>query len=213
METENVIYVYNEKGLNDTLLCIAQKQDESKIIETTVDGDITVLKQNDTIVGINIKHASQKIDIPFNGVLLEKNDAFETAVSKLIHEVNTEEVMETLAQDFVIGYVKEKKKHPDSDKLSVCQVDVGVETLQIVCGAKNVDADQVVVVAKIGCVMPTGLVIEAGVLRKEASNGMICSARELGLPEPFHNEGIMVLEGNAKVGTLFFEYYNKELKK
>lgn len=65
-----------------------------------------------------------------------------------------------LPDSIVIGYVKNKEKHPDADKLNVCQVDVGKETLQIVCGAKNVEAGQFVPVALIGTVMPNGLEIK-----------------------------------------------------
>ena len=76
----------------------------------------------------------------------------------------------------------EKEKHKNADKLSVCKVDVGTDTLQIVCGAPNVDAGQKVVVAKIGAVMPSGLVIQPSELRGVPSQGMICSAKELQLP-------------------------------
>ena len=58
-----------------------------------------------------------------------------------------------------------KEKHPNADKLSVCTVDVGSETVQIVCGAPNVDAGQKVVVAKVGAVMPSGMVIRDAELR------------------------------------------------
>src|SRR5699024_2683227 len=60
----------------------------------------------------------------------------------------------------VVGYVVEKAKHPDADKLSVCQVDVGDERLQIVCGAPNVEAGQYVVVSKVGAVLPGGFKIK-----------------------------------------------------
>lgn len=82
----------------------------------------------------------------------------------------------------VVGYVVSKEKHPDADKLNVCQVDVGAEEkLQIVCGAKNVDAGQKVPVATIGAVMPGGMKIKRAKLRGVESQGMICSAKELGM--------------------------------
>ena len=74
-----------------------------------------------------------------------------------------------------------KEKHPNADKLNVCTVDVGNETLQIVCGAPNVEEGQKVVVAKVGAVMPSGMVIRDAELRGVASSGMICSATELSL--------------------------------
>src|SRR5699024_4676840 len=84
---------------------------------------------------------------------------------------------------------EEKGTHENADKLSVCNVDVGEEILQIVCGAPNVDKGQKVVVAKIGAIMPSGLEIKPTKLRGVPSNGMICSKKELGLPQPSEEKG------------------------
>lgn len=107
---------------------------------------------------------------------------------------------------FVVGKVVEKSKHPEADKLSVCKVDVGTgDLLNIVCGAPNVEAEQLVCVAKIGAVVPSGgFEIKKAKLRGQLSEGMICSAKELNLSED-HN-GIMVLDENAKIGQSFAEY-------
>ncbi len=81
----------------------------------------------------------------------------------------------------VVGYVKEKEKHPNADKLSVCQVDLGHGiTEQIVCGADNVEAGQFVVVAKVGAVLPGNFQIKETTIRDVESKGMICSLEELG---------------------------------
>ena len=87
------------------------------------------------------------------------------------------------AQGVVVGYVQRCEKHPNADKLSVCQVDVGSDQpLQIVCGAPNVRAELPVPVAMVGAVLPAvGLTIKAGELRGVTSEGMICSLAELGL--------------------------------
>ena len=80
-----------------------------------------------------------------------------------------------------IGHVLERRAHPDADRLSVCRVDVGAaEPLEIVCGAPNVAAGQKVAVAGVGTVLPGGLRIKQSKIRGVVSNGMICSARELG---------------------------------
>ncbi|GHV03989.1 phenylalanine--tRNA ligase beta subunit [Campylobacterota bacterium] len=92
----------------------------------------------------------------------------------------------------VVGHITSCKKHPDADKLSVCIVDVGTEKLQIVCGASNVAQGQFVPVATIGATLPDGLTIKDAQLRGVQSSGMICSAKELGLP-PI-GEGIMPLD-------------------
>ena len=95
----------------------------------------------------------------------------------------------SIAPKVVVGKVLEKIKHPDADKLNICQVDIGLETVQIVCGAKNVDAGQFVPVAIVGCNLGNDFVIKAAKLRGVESNGMICSATELGLPKL--NDGIL----------------------
>ncbi|MBN1857962.1 phenylalanine--tRNA ligase subunit beta [Candidatus Bipolaricaulota bacterium] len=95
----------------------------------------------------------------------------------------------------VIGRTIRCEPHPDSDHLSVCQVDVGDETLQIVCGAANVAAGQTVIVAKVDAVLPGGFKIGSRKLRGVASQGMICSKAELGLEDA--SPGIWVLPDSA----------------
>lgn len=111
----------------------------------------------------------------------------------------------------VIGYVKERSKHPNADRLSLCIVDAGQgEDLQIVCGAPNVAQGQKVVVALPGAHLPGGVKIKRSKLRGVESQGMICSAQELGLNEKLlakdQQEGIMVLPEDAEVGTDAVKY-------
>ena len=99
-----------------------------------------------------------------------------------------------------MGYVKERKKHPNADKLSVCIVSDGIEDLPVVCGAPNVDAGQNIVFAKVGAVIPSnGMKLSKVKLRGEVSNGMICSEKELEIGDD--HSGIMVLDKNLKAGT------------
>jgi len=109
------------------------------------------------------------------------------------------------ATNLVIGYVKEKTKHPDADKLNVCLVDIGNETKQIVCGAKNVTKGQKVIVAKTGAKLPNGMEISKVVIRGVESNGMICSLQELGIEGKYlsgeDKNGIYVLPDDAIVGS------------
>jgi phenylalanyl-tRNA synthetase beta chain len=85
-------------------------------------------------------------------------------------------------QQFVVGRVLERKRHPDADRLSVCMVDIGGSTpQQIVCGAPNVAAGQVVAVAKPGAVMPDGTRLNKARLRGVESNGMILAEDELAI--------------------------------
>ncbi len=107
----------------------------------------------------------------------------------------------------VIGKVTSKQKHPDADKLNICQVDVGSKSVQIVCGAKNVDVEQIVPVAMVGSVLGKDFTIKEAVLRGVDSHGMICSSTEIGLPE--FNDGILVLDdsiGKLTIGKELNEY-------
>lgn len=106
------------------------------------------------------------------------------------------------ATNLVVGYVTEKVAHPNADKLSVCQVDIGTGVTQIVCGAPNVDKGQKVIVSLPGAVLPGGFKIKKSTIRDVESNGMICSLSELGIDKKYHNEeGIHVLNEDAKVGA------------
>ena len=111
----------------------------------------------------------------------------------------------SIAPKVVIGKVLEKEKHPDADKLNICQVDLGTHQVQIVCGAKNVEAGQFVPVATVGCDLGNDFIIKEAKLRGVESNGMICSATELGLPKL--NDGILELDDS--IGELVL---GKELK-
>ncbi|HCW7575439.1 TPA: phenylalanine--tRNA ligase subunit beta [Staphylococcus aureus] len=109
-------------------------------------------------------------------------------------------------KNLVVGFVKSKEKHPDADKLNVCQVDIGEdEPVQIVCGAPNVDVGQYVIVAKVGGRLPGGIKIKRAKLRGERSEGMICSLQEIGIssnyiPKSFES-GIYVFSEAQVPGT------------
>ncbi|MCM0577229.1 phenylalanine--tRNA ligase subunit beta [Staphylococcus aureus] len=109
-------------------------------------------------------------------------------------------------KNLVVGFIKSKEKHPDADKLNVCQVDIGEdEPVQIVCGAPNVDAGQYVIVAKVGGRLPGGIKIKRAKLRGERSEGMICSLQEIGIssnyiPKSFES-GIYVFSESQVPGT------------
>ena len=107
-----------------------------------------------------------------------------------------EEIIDRRAQaaGVVVGYVEDRQPHPAADKLSVCRVNLGAETVQIVCGATNVRAGIHVPVATLGSHLPAvGLTLKPVRLRGVDSNGMICSLGELGLNSPAP-DGICVLE-------------------
>jgi phenylalanyl-tRNA synthetase beta chain len=119
-----------------------------------------------------------------------------------LHSAEVEEYYKLVdASNVVVGYVKEKEKHPNADKLSVCQVDIGGEVTQIVCGAPNVAAGQKVIVSLPGATLSGGFTIKKSTIRDVESNGMICSLSELGIDKKYHNEeGIHVITTECKPG-------------
>ena len=108
------------------------------------------------------------------------------------------------ATNLVIGKIKTCVQHPDSDHLHICNVDVGNETLQIVCGAPNARAGIKVIVALPGAELPGDVKIKAGSIRGIESNGMMCSIAELGLDnkflKPIDKSGICELGEDAIIG-------------
>lgn len=115
-------------------------------------------------------------------------------------EVEEVEYQAKVFENFVVGYVKEKGKHPNADKLSVCRVFDGSGDIKVVCGAPNVAEGQKIAFAKVGAVIPNGGFQIASVkIRGEESFGMICSEKELGISD--NHEGIMVLDEKLEPGT------------
>ena len=144
------------------------------------------------------KFLSDYVDIPSDVTINE-------LAEEMTHVGNEYDSAEKLipATNLVIGHVLECEEHPDSDRLHVCKVDVGSETLNIVCGAPNCRKDLKVIVALPGAKLPGGE-IKKGMIRGVESNGMLCSKAELGLDSKFLTEqdknGIHELGSDATVG-------------
>src|SRR5699024_756562 len=195
---------YNKQYVGDVFLIQLTTEHVEEVMTETY-GDVIVLRDEKTndIVGFNIFNASTYAKIETEGQV-ELTEAFVERLQVALNDNNVSYTFEVdLSPKFVVGYVQSKEKHPNADKLNICQVDVETETLQIVCGAKNVDAGQKVVVAKVGAVMPSGMIIRDAQLRGVDSSGMICSASELNLPDAKKDVGILVLEEDAVVGEQF----------
>src|SRR6266480_660162 len=107
-------------------------------------------------------------------------------------------------REVVIARVLEVKQHPNADRLSLCQVDAGNGApLEVVCGAPNVQAGKLYPFAPVGATLPGGLKLERRKIRGIESNGMLCSAKELGLGAD--QAGILELDTQAPPGTPFLE--------
>ena len=104
----------------------------------------------------------------------------------------------------VVARIISAEQHPDADKLRVCLVDAGGETLQIVCGAPNARAGLRVPLARVGAVLPGDFAIKAAKLRGVESQGMLCAEKELGISDA--NAGLMELAEDAPVGVDLREY-------
>lgn len=141
---------------------------------------------------------------------VEELSAILTSIGLEVEGVEEWESVKGGMKGVVIGKVLTCERHPDADRLSVTTVDAGGEQpLNIVCGAPNVAAGQIVAVATIGTKVFHGeeqFEIKRSKIRGQLSEGMICAEDELGLGTD--HEGIMVLDPSAKIGSPASEYFN-----
>jgi len=132
-------------------------------------------------------------------------DAREVAEQLTMHVAAVDAVV-PLHQDLgdvLIGRVLEVKKHPSADRLSVCLVEAGSGPVEVVCGAPNVQAGKTYPYAPVGATLPGGVKLERRKIRGVESNGMLCSAKELGLGED--QAGILELDTTAPPGSRFLD--------
>lgn len=194
---------YNKEHVGDTLLLLAKETTEA--VATQSSGHITRVYQKATneTLAYNIFHISEHLSLEQTG-LVELTQEQVDSVNKLLATQGFEGITVDYSPKFVIGHVDTCIDHPDSDHLHITQVSIAQEEpLQIVCGAANVAQGQLVVVAREGAVMPSGQIIWPGELRGVASQGMLCSARELALEHDTNQKGILVL-AEGTVGQSFF---------
>lgn len=196
----------NSASFADTLILIVAA-DTANLQATKQQGDVVHIydQATDQTLGFNIFHVSQYLpDLTGNGQVFLTEDQVTKLNQLLTDNGFAGELAADLSPKFVIGYVKSLVAHPDSDHLSVTEVEVDHgQTLQIVCGAPNVAQGQKVVVAKVGAMMPNGQIIWPGALRGVSSDGMISSARELAVPNAPQKRGILVMPADIPAGTPF----------
>lgn len=201
-----MIVSYNLNGVGDTLLIVTENSADHKVTSIR-QGDVAcvMIEETDQIVGWNIFNASHHItNLKGDGEIVLSASQI-TELNLVVKEAGFgQEFNVDNSPKFVVGYVHTSEKHPDSDHLSITEIEVdNNERLQIVCGASNIEAGLKVVVAKVGAMMPDGLIIWPGELRGVASNGMVCSAKELGLPNDSGKKGILELDDTYETGAAF----------
>lgn len=194
---------YNPNGIGDVLIVPLEEGNRYEITHESVGNVTKIANKQGSVIGYNIFQASDYFDLQTTGKTT-MTEAILNQMKDLFHKNNIKDSLDfDLTPEFVVGYVTEIKQHEDADKLSVCKVDTGDEMLQIVCGAPNIDRNQKVVVAKTGATMPSGMKIKPTELRGVPSNGMICSQKELSLPDAPQEKGIYVLDDTYTTGEAF----------
>ncbi|WP_409022699.1 YtpR family tRNA-binding protein [Dellaglioa sp. P0083] len=201
-----LITSYNLKNVGDTLMVVLREDVENQKSESKNNVVRIFNKKSNETLGFNFLEISKEsLDLVGNGQIFLD----EKQVEKLNQLIVAAGFKDILVVDddpkFVVGYVAESTEHPDSDHLHVTKIEVNNgETLDIVCGASNIEQGQLVVVAKVGAMMPTGAIIWPGKLRGIDSYGMVCSAQELAIPNAPTVHGILVLDEKTNhVGDAF----------
>ena len=130
----------------------------------------------------------------------------ENALTMIGQEVENIELQGENLKNILTSKILELKMHPDSDHLTVCQVDNGSFVSQVVCGASNHKEGDIVAMAQVGAKLSEDFVIKKGKIRGIESNGMLCSETELGVGND--NSGIIIFPKDTKLGIPLNEYYN-----
>lgn len=199
------IAFYNQ-AVGDVLMLTSGNSQGSLKVESKDSVTFIYDKPSDQLVAINIFGVKDALNLTIDGPQ-SLTDQQVSWVQQALNQVGFDETLDFInpSEKLVVGYVEECQPHQDSDHLSVTKTCVGEETLQIVCGAKNIRQGLTVLVAQPGSVMPNGSIIWPGELRGVESHGMICSTRELGLTDIEDKPGIWELEDKFRPGTLLTE--------
>lgn len=200
-----MIFAYNKEQVGDVLMVILQ---ETTTIKRQVERRGKVARvfaeENGKTLAWNIFEASSLVTLTGNGQVFLTDEDVATLNDELAKEGFSERLEPTVGPVFVVGQIVEMVAHPDSDHLNICQVAIGEnQTVQIVAGAPNAALGLKMIVALPGAMMPSGSLIFPGKLRGEESYGMMCSPRELALPNAPQKRGIIELDESAVVGEAF----------
>lgn len=202
-----LIASYNPKQTGDILVVILGEDAKEQKVEYK-DSVVRISDANtDRATGFNFLSASETLprlkDVD-GKVELTQDDL--NSLNEVLKNNGLQDALE-LDEDpkFVVGYVKSVKEHPKSDHLKITETEIdNGKTLQIVSGSPNMQENIKVVVAKVGAMMPDGLIIWPGELKGEESIGMICSGRELLIKNAPNRPGALILPNDyQEVGEAF----------
>lgn len=200
-----MIFTYNKEYVGDVLMVIvADRQDAKLAVERM--GNVARVYRLDSAetVAWNIFQVSSLIDITERGQVLLTDKEIAILNQELSQAGFEQKLVNDLEPKFVVGEIVEMVAHPDSDHLNICQVKVAADKkVQIVAGAPNVKVGLKTIVALPGAMMPKGNLIFPGKLRGVESFGMMCSPRELQLPNAPQKRGVIELASSEAVGTAF----------
>ncbi|MFS1663940.1 YtpR family tRNA-binding protein [Streptococcus sp. zg-JUN1979] len=199
-----MIFTYNRAHVGDVLMVIIRETNQK--LDSERRGSVArifTVDDNQTVAW-NIFDVSTKIAIEGSGQVSLSDEAVATLNQDLEKEGFSERLINDSTPKFVVGEIVEMTPHADSDHLNICQVAISAqESVQIVAGAPNAAVGLKTIVALPGAMMPSGSLIFPGKLRGEDSFGMMCSPRELALPNAPQKRGIIELDDMAVVGEAF----------
>ena len=200
-----MIFTYNKEHVGDVLMVIVKNSGDAKLdVERKGNVARVFLKETAETVAWNIFEVSSLFELEDRGQVFLTDDQVTRLNQELQAQGFTEEIINDKEPKFVVGEIVEMVAHPDSDHLNICQVAVGNDkTVQIVAGAPNARVGLKTIVALLGAMMPKGNLIFPGELRGEKSFGMMCSPRELALPNAPQKRGVIELSDDQVVGTPF----------
>ena len=200
-----MIFTYNKEHVGDVLMVIVKNSGDAKLdVERKGNVARVFLKETGETVAWNIFEVSSLFEIENHGQVFLTDEQVARLNQELQVQGFAEEIINDKEPKFVVGEIVEMVAHPDSDHLNICQVAVGNDkTVQIVAGAPNARVGLKTIVALPGAMMPKGNLIFPGELRGEKSFGMMCSPRELALPNAPQKRGVIELSDDQVVGAPF----------
>ena len=200
-----MIFTYNKEHVGDVLMVIVADGQGVKLAAERKGNVARIYRlDNGETVAWNIFQVSNLFNITERGQVFLTDEEISILNQELSQAGFEPELVNDLSPKFVVGEIVEMVAHPDSDHLNICQVKVAADkVVQIIAGAPNAKVGFKTIVALPGAMMPKGNLIFPGELRGEKSFGMMCSPRELQLPNAPQKRGIIELASSEVVGTAF----------